>query len=59
MLVIHMNMLPLTEYYMKDIGVVLRIYERVWFYPEVLYEWGDIEGCLKCQPHHRAQYYLK
>ena len=59
MLVIHMNMLPLTEYYMKDIGVVLRIYEWVWFYPEALYEWGDIEGCLKRKPHHRAQYYLK
>ena len=35
-------MSPLTEYYMKDIGVVLRIYELVWFYTEVLYEWEDI-----------------
>ena len=59
MLVIYMNMSPLTEYYMKDIGVVLRIYEWVWFYPEVLYEWADIEGCLKRQLHHRAQYHLK
>jgi hypothetical protein len=54
-----MNMSPLTEYYMKAIGVVLRIYEWVWFYPEVLYEWADIEGCLKRQLHHRAQYHLK
>jgi len=33
-----MNRSPLTEYYMKDIGVVLRIYEWVWYYAAVLYE---------------------
>ena len=41
MLVIYMNMSLLTEYHIKDIGVVLRIYERVLFDAAVLYEWGD------------------
>ena len=42
MLVIYMNMSPLTEYRMKDIGVVLGIYEWVWFYAAVLYKWGEM-----------------
>jgi hypothetical protein len=38
-----MNRSPLTEYRMKDIGLVLRIYEWVLFYAEVLYEWERLE----------------
>lgn len=33
---------PLTEYRMKDIDVVLRIYEWVWFYSAVLYKWAEM-----------------
>ena len=35
--VLYMNRSPLTEYRMKDIGVVLRIYA------EVLYQWGRLK----------------
>jgi hypothetical protein len=59
MLVIYMNRSPLTEYRMKDIGVVLRIYEWVLLYAAVLYEWGEIEGCVRRQPNDRAQYNIK
>jgi hypothetical protein len=41
--VLHMNRSPLTEYRMKDIGVVLRIYEWVLFYAEVLYQWRRLK----------------
>ena len=35
--VLYMNRSPLTEYRMKDIGVVLRIYAGV------LYQWGRLK----------------
>ena len=38
-----MNISPLTEYYIKDIGVVLGLYEWVCFYAAVLYEWGRLK----------------
>ena len=37
MLVLQMKLSPLTEYCMKGIGVVLRIYEWVLFYAAVFY----------------------
>jgi len=40
MLVLYMNISPLTEYRMTDIGVVLRIYEWVFLYAAVLYGGG-------------------
>jgi hypothetical protein len=40
MLVIYMIKSTLTEYRIKNIGVVLRIYEWDWFYAVVKYEWG-------------------
>ena len=43
MLVLYMNMSPLTEYRMNDIDVVLRIYEWVLFYAAVLHEWGRLK----------------
>ena len=38
-----MNRSPLTEYRIKEKGVVLRIYEWVLFYAEVLYQWGRLK----------------
>jgi len=43
MLVLYMIKSPLTEYHMKDKGVVLRIYELVLFYAAVLDEWGRLK----------------
>ena len=36
MLVIYMNRSSLTQYHIKNIGVVLGIYEWVWLYAVVL-----------------------